>query len=501
MNLILMDIDNRSMMTSKSGLSNIQKEQHAQYFTPLDVADYMASMFDDNKKKTIKILDPGAGVGNLTLSLVNSISKWEKKPSKILVDLYEVDEVLVPLLKENLLECEAICKDNKIKFHPNIIVEDFIASVVSKQNETEVYDQIILNPPYKKLSSTSKHDGLLKSVGINVPNYYAAFVSLSKRLLNKKGEMVAIIPRSFCNGQYFTEFRIDLCNTLKLENIHLFEKREGIFYDDVLQETVILKYRNSDQKEKDSIRISTSLDNDFSKSNIEEKLFNEIVFPTDKRKVIRISSNENEIIQKKMSKITNSLNDIGLSVSTGPIVDFRNREALRTEPAEDTYPLLYAHNIKDFKIDFPSKSHKPSYILSTEKCRNALRMSELYVLVNRMSSKEEPKRIKAAVFDGTKFTGDKVGLDNKLNFFHMSGRGISQQEIARGLWIYLNSDLVDFYFRTFSGSTQVNATDLKETLKYPTINQLIGLGKEYDKEINKEKTFDELLELVIFTEG
>ena len=41
--------------------------------------------------------------------------------------------------------------------------------------------------------------------------------------------------------------------------------------------------------------------------------------------------------------------------------------------------------------------------------------------------------------------------------------------------VFLNSDLVDRYFRTFNGHTQVNATDLKQ-MYYPSINDLRELG-------------------------
>ena len=47
--------------------------------------------------------------------------------------------------------------------------------------------------------------------------------------------------------------------------------------------------------------------------------------------------------------------------------------------------------------------------------------------------------------------------------------------VARGLAAFLNSSVVDLFFRQFSGHTQVNATDLR-SLTYPTTGQLESLG-------------------------
>ena len=48
--------------------------------------------------------------------------------------------------------------------------------------------------------------------------------------------------------------------------------------------------------------------------------------------------------------------------------------------------------------------------------------------------------------------------------------------MALGLAVYLNSTMIDNYFRQFNGHTQVNATDLR-LLKYPSKKVLIDLGK------------------------
>lgn len=44
-----------------------------------------------------------------------------------------------------------------------------------------------------------------------------------------------------------------------------------------------------------------------------------------------------------------------------------------------------------------------------------------------------------------------------------------------GLFAFLNSTVVDQYFRRFSGHTQVNATDLR-TLSYPDRDTLRAMG-------------------------
>lgn len=93
-----------------------------------------------------------------------------------------------------------------------------------------------------------------------------------------------------------------------------------------------------------------------------------------------------------------------------------------------------------------------------------------------MSSKEERKRIVAAVYDSALIGKVNIAFDNKVNYYHIKNEGLINRNLAKGLSLYLNSSLVDFYFRTFSGNTQVNVSDLK-SLKYPAVEDLEILGK------------------------
>jgi adenine-specific DNA-methyltransferase len=98
------------------------------------------------------------------------------------------------------------------------------------------------------------------------------------------------------------------------------------------------------------------------------------------------------------------------------------------------------------------------------------------VLTKRFTSKEERRRVVAAIFDPKHVPAEKVGFENHLNVIHAHGGGLDR-ELARGLLAFLNSTFVDGVFRQWSGHTQVNATDLR-SLRYPSAAALRGLGRE-----------------------
>jgi adenine-specific DNA-methyltransferase len=116
-----------------------------------------------------------------------------------------------------------------------------------------------------------------------------------------------------------------------------------------------------------------------------------------------------------------------------------------------------------------------------------------YVLVKRFSAKEERRRIVAAVYDPARLpVAPIVAFENHLNYFHRSGRGLSEG-LAKGLAAFLNCTLVDEYFRQRSGHTQVNATDLR-SLGYPTARQLETLGARIGDAFPKQEVLDRYVE-------
>ena len=98
------------------------------------------------------------------------------------------------------------------------------------------------------------------------------------------------------------------------------------------------------------------------------------------------------------------------------------------------------------------------------------------------------RRVVAAVYDADRVKAETVGFENHLNYFHRRSGGIDLP-LARGLAAFLNSTLVDAYFRQFNGHTQVNATDLR-SLKYPTRAQLIAVGAKVGDAIADQERVD-----------
>jgi adenine-specific DNA-methyltransferase len=116
------------------------------------------------------------------------------------------------------------------------------------------------------------------------------------------------------------------------------------------------------------------------------------------------------------------------------------------------------------------------------------------VLVKRFSAKEERRRVVAAVYDPARVQDGRVAFENHLNYYHLRGAGLPIT-VAKGLTAFLNSTLVDSYFRQFSGHTQVNATDLR-SLRYPTWEKLVMLGRRIGTSFPAQDELDHLVEEV-----
>lgn len=473
-----------------------------QYMTPAPVSRFMASLFSRQDVKEIRLLDAGAGIGSLTAAFVEEARGWRAKPSRIVATAYELDPVLIDYLVSTLDECRQACGNVGIAFAGEIRQEDFLkagskalgADLFSDTWGKRRFTHAILNPPYKKISNNSEYRLLLRAIGIETVNLYTAFLGIAVMLMEPGGELVAITPRSFCNGPYYKPFRKLFLGSMALRRIHVFESRKQTFKDDdVLQENVIIHAIKESRQGR--IYISSSSGLDFTNTTIQEVSYEQLVNPEDPESFIHIPiSGLDQSVRDRIQVFNHTLKDLGVDVCTGPVVDFRVREHIRARPESGTVPLIYPVHFEKHSIAWPKRhSRKFDAIRDAGSARKWLMPNGYYTVVRRFSAKEEKRRVVAAVHDPGKVPGEKIGFENHLNIFHAQRNGL-RPELARGLAVYLNSTLFDEYFRQFNGHTQVNASDLRN-LKYPNLEVLERLGANVDdNHFPAQQEIDGLLE-------
>ena len=456
--------------TSKaySTVSPKGKMDLGQYMTPAPIATFMASLFPKNFSE-FHLLDAGAGEGSLTCALLKALSQTNSTFPHGEVSLVEYDVDMVQKLEKNISKAVEGLPVKTYIYHTDFI-KYASALVLHKQR---IFTHAILNPPYKKISSQSNHRAMLRDVGIETVNLYTAFVALSLALLRPGGILVAIIPRSFCNGPYYRPFRQYILHHAAIRRLHLFTSRTEVFKaDKVLQENVILVLERDSKQT--AVNISMSKNDKMDEYREAQYPFEEIVRPDDPELFINIPDSQKEKIS--LSGVKYSLDSLGIEVSTGPVVDFRLKEYLRAMPLPNDAPLLYPGHFNG-KTEWPRADFKkPNAMARCPETMKWLYPNGDYVIVRRLSSKEEKRRVVAYHVQPKDFPGQSyLGFENHLNVFHHRKQGLSP-ELACGLALYLNSDFVDVLFRRFNGHTQVNATDLR-SLPYPSTNMLEELGR------------------------
>jgi adenine-specific DNA-methyltransferase len=461
------------------------KADFGQFMTPSSVARFMANMFPPSTLQTCHLLDAGAGVGALSCAFLDRWVAGGFGFESVEATAYEVDDTLRGHLAQHL--------SGYSQAKPHVIAGDYIELATSVGLKSKGYTHTILNPPYKKINSNSTHRLALRSVGIETVNLYSAFVALAVAEAAPGGQIVAIIPRSFCNGPYYRPFRDFILERAAIRHMHLFDSRSKAFKDDkVLQENIIIRLERGGQQ--GPVTITASTDDSFADIATNEHPFDRIVFPNDSERFIHVPTTTEKSTIELSPAVRYSLADLGIKVSTGPVVDFRLKEQLRDIPEEGTVPLIYPGHMSITGTVWPVQGlKKPNAILRNAETEKWLYPNGFYCVVRRFSSKEERRRVVASVVDPAAFGDHTVlGFENHMNLFHENKHGLPEL-LARGLAVFLNTTAVDESFRRFNGHTQVNATDLK-LMKYPSREALTQLGQwgKQHSEITQEMIDEQL---------
>lgn len=471
--------------------SEARRYQAGQFFTPSVVARYMANLAGTLHNQA-RILDPGVGVGMLACALCELAQL--QKLSALTIVAYESDPALHTLCSFALYYARDFLQEYGIDLSIELHQQDFLEAMSTQFSSPSLwsnslrpehpFDFAILNPPYFKVNQTDTRAKIVKGIAFGRTNMYTMFMSLAASSLRIGGRFVSITPRSFASGAYFKEFRQQFFSTISPELIHLFDSRRSTFEDaDVLQENIIFAgvKKGVAVVEAPTVTISRSKGSD------------DLVYPLVQQAARRLILDEKQkdpILHLPTSDIdthllevfrdwNNRLSTCGLEISTGPIVPFRTVDLLTSlEEVRKgrAAPLLWLQHVHRMDIRWPLKNFdKPQGIFAKADQKLLVKTTNL-VILRRFSAKEEARRITAAVLSADTFDSPTIGLENHLNYLYRPGGMLSYEE-AMGIGAFLNSSLVDRYFRIANGNTQVNATELRK-LPLPPLEQLIHIGQQ-----------------------
>lgn len=468
--------ESRRIELTKS-LEATRRAELGQFFTPLPAARLIASMFPRSDARLVRLLDPGAGVGSLTAAAVERYADFGVEELHVVA--WEIEPQLQAALRATLESCVSWGARRGLSVRWQLRSDNYLTSTAAAvagelEAELEQFDVVIMNPPYRKVGVGAPERNALDRVGVPVTNLYTAFMALAVAQLRPGGVLTAITPRSFANGRYAAPFRRFFFDRVAIEKLHLFESRSRVFADaNVLQENVVLTVSRGGSPR--TVQLSSSQGHD-DVPRTRTVPVEEILRPDDPQRFLRIPDGEKDAaIAETMTRLPASLEDLGIAVSTGRVVEFRAREFLRLKPSTCAAPLIRPNHLREGRVRWPDpETSKPNALAIAPESQKLLLPNDTYVLVKRMTAKEEAKRVRAAVSEGPAFTGRWIAFENHLNVFHRENHGLPEG-LAHGLAAYLNSSFVDRYVRQFNGHTQINATDLRH-LRYPDAEVLERIG-------------------------
>lgn len=443
----------RLSLLASSKTKQHHKQKYGQYFTSEAVAKLMASFYTAPvSTNTIRILDPGAGTAVLSCALTEALLSGNKQVT-IELDCYEADPSLIPYTKRSLEYLKLKVSAVGAILTYNLFDEDFLSAnkylFVSGEEAEKQYDVIISNPPFFKIKPHDDRFDFAKNVFYGQTNIYSLFLYASARLLKQEGELIFLIPRSFCSGSFFADFRKQLFNTIMFERVHLLSSGSEIFDDcGTLEASVILKAKKANTDE-DYYNIIISR-TEGAETAVERKY----VFRFSKTEnIIPLpSSNDDEKLLYEMNRKTTSLKQCGYSVSGGNALkeDIKKYDIHRVDNYVDKALVI--------KKDALPKSE---FIVADKATEHLLIPNSNYIFLRRYNKREKEKKISAFAYINKSPEIKYLCVDKQLLYLYSTNNPIRETETLQ-ITDYLNSNKLNNYLYIVYGNINLRPEEIEE---------------------------------------
>lgn len=353
-----------------------------------------------------------------------------------------------------------ICVEAKRRLPDVVTVGDAL-----RPQEIGTFDLVIGNPPYGRVTLDEPMRQHYARSLYGHANLYGLFTDLALRLAKPTGVVAYLTPTSFLGGQYFKALRELLTTETSPAAFDFVTDRNGVF-DDVLQETMLATYTRD--RRQVPAAVSVVIPQGLNAARVEPVGHVAVTTTGDPWLLPRTPADA--VFLQTITAMPTRLADLGYTVSTGPLVWNRHKSQLRTEPATGILPLIWAESVVPDGFVFSSERRNHVPFIAVNHDQPHLVARESCVLVQRTTSKEQNRRLLAALLP-QQFLDEHGGavIENHLNMVQASP--LTAHVSPRTITALLNSEAVDRAFRCISGSVAVSAYELN-ALPLPSTNQL-----------------------------
>lgn len=440
------------------------------FFTPPNIAKTVVEQCfrDSQLKSNVKILDPACGIGEFLISAANKIlnrisqekSFTMQDDSDIRFEIirnclfgYDIDENIVHLCKFRLLLWALTPKlqnhslkftevqEMYLNFECNIIHQDFF-EVISLQKK---FHYILCNPPYNaEMLETQEIKLKDKFPGI-IRNSAAYFFLLCESLLESKGKMGFILPKSVSYSKRWRTLKNQI-----LKQLEFIQDISKAFNNVRLEEIILITSKDSDSHRyitKDNSHKPTQI----VKTNI---LYEESL-------ILSISPMEYELY-KKFSSLQHKLEEYIVAYRGKNVQKLANEE--KKVPSNPFY-CLGGKEIKSFYCLPPTKFiPRENLQIPHEKLKSGVILGQL-----ANAHVKKPRPYYKLAFTKAPTSRKWITFDTIINI-SPNNYGKSQHEFfTEFLLCYLNSDVFSWYLYkiVYAGAIRSTRLDAEYLYKVP----------------------------------
>ncbi len=244
-------------MQARERYSHVKsRKKEGAHYTPKIISDFISEniILHAKLKKTVKIVDPAVGDGELLISLIKTLKSHSF--NNIVVYGFDTNSDSIEITKKRL-------KKNFPDIDPILICEDFLQICLEKaslstskdlfySSDIPDFDLLIANPPYIRTQNLGSNQAqvLSKNFGLKGRiDIYQAFLVAMKSVLKPEGVAGVIVSNRFLTTKGAAKFREIIYNQYLIKGIWDFGDTK-VFEAAVLPAVMILspntKQKNSD---------------------------------------------------------------------------------------------------------------------------------------------------------------------------------------------------------------------------------------------------------------